>query len=232
LAAVKACGRHSVLCGLAAAYLFGVKRGEVPEPEVLTVTERRVRGVRTHRTRLIDRRDVTTLRAIPITTVPRTLVDIAGLVDEDELARACHEGWIRYRVSPEPIEAVLARRPNSPGARKLRRVIHGDVQLVLSELENGFLDRLRGERLPLPETNKVASGRRVDCRWAKYSLTVELNSYQFHNSRHSWEQDYKRERQAYARGDQFRRYTWHDVFEDPRAMLGELHGLLSSAGPS
>jgi hypothetical protein len=79
----------------------------------------------------------------------------------------------------------------------------------------------------LPDTNRVASGRRVDCRWPEHHITVELDSFTFHNSLHSWKQDRLREREAYARGDQFRRYTWSDVFDDPQTMLAELRSLLS-----
>jgi hypothetical protein len=43
----------------------------------------------------------------------------------------------------------------------------------------------------------------------------------------AWEKDRRREREAYARGDQFRRYTWGDVFEEPDLMLNELCALLS-----
>jgi hypothetical protein len=50
--------------------------------------------------------------------------------------------------------------------------------------------------------------------------------YRYHGSRHAWEQDRRREREAYARGDGFRRYTYGDVFDDPGAMLAELRGLL------
>ena len=80
--------------------------------------------------------------------------------------------------------------------------------------------------LPLPITNKVAGGHRVDCRWPEHRLTVELDSYRFHNSRHAWDQDRLREKEARSRGDEFRRYTWSDVFEDPSYMLKELRQLL------
>ena len=62
----------------------------------------------------------------------------------------------------------------------------------------------------------------MDCRWPEHRLTVELDGYRFHNSRHSWEQDRLREREARARGDEFRRYTYRDVLEDPSLMLREL----------
>jgi hypothetical protein len=65
----------------------------------------------------------------------------------------------------------------------------------------------------------------VDCRWPEQRLTVELDSYRYHQSRHAWEQDRRREREARVRGDEFRRYTWSDV-EEPRLMLAELRNLL------
>ncbi len=66
----------------------------------------------------------------------------------------------------------------------------------------------------------------MDCRWPEHRLTVELDSYRYHRSRHAWEQDRRREREAHARGDDFRRYTHDDVLEEPRLMLRELDGLL------
>lgn len=71
----------------------------------------------------------------------------------------------------------------------------------------------------------------MDCRWPEHRLTVELDSYRYHHSRHAWELDRRREREARARGDEFRRYTYGDVFEDPRLMLGELRLLLPPCHP-
>ena len=78
LAAVDACGEGAVLCGFAAAYLYGLLKGSRPPPEVTAATKRRVRGVITHRARTLDPRDRTTFRGIPITTVQRTVTDLAG----------------------------------------------------------------------------------------------------------------------------------------------------------
>ena len=226
LAAVLAAGEGALLCGLAAAHLLGLVKGQAPPPEVIAPTERRIEGVKTHRSRAAgDGRDATIVRGIPVTTVPRTLVDISSELSLDELARACHEAGVRYGTTPATVEAALARRPNGPGTKKLRRVIRGDVHVTLSTLEARFLELLRNENLPLPITNKPAGGRRVDCRWPDHHLTVELDSYRFHNSRHSWEQDRRREREARARGDDFRRYTYGDVFERPALMLRELRYL-------
>jgi hypothetical protein len=227
LAAVRSCGDWAMLCGLAAAHLWRLTKGSAPPPEVLARSKRRVDGVTTHRARRGDTRDATICRGIPVTTVQRTLVDLAAVVPDDVLARACHEAEVIHRTTPEQVEAVLARRPSSAGAGALRRILRGEVRVILSKLEGQFLARLEEAGLPLPLTNRPTAGRRVDCRWPAHRLTVELDGYRYHHSRYAWERDRRREREARTRGDEFRRYSYGDVFEDPRFMLAELRALLA-----
>jgi Transcriptional regulator, AbiEi antitoxin len=229
LAAVLACGDGAVLSGDAAGYLWGLIKGTAPPPEVTAPKRRRVRGVRTRHARRGEI-EATICRGIPITTVPRTLVDLSSLLQLEDLARACHEAGVLHRTTPRQVEKILTKRPNAPGAKQLRKVMRGEVHVTLSRLERKFLQRLKENALDLPITNKSADGRRVDCRWPQRNLTVELDSYRYHSSRHAWEQDRRREREAYARGDDFRRYTYHDVFEDPQRMLAELRDLLRRPG--
>ena len=106
-------------------------------------------------------------------------------------------------------------------------MIGGRAEVTLSKLERDFLRLLRANGLPTPRTNAKVGGRYVDCRWPKRRLTVELDGYRYHHTRHSWEQDRRREREARARGDEFRRYTYGDVNEDRRLMLAELRQLLA-----
>ena len=226
LAAVFACGEGAVLSGRAAAHLFALLKGVAPRPEVTARNKHLIEGVVTHRARGAYDRDTTRWRGIPVTTVATTLVDLAGAMKLDDLARVCHEAGVLHGTTPAHVESVLARHPSAPGASKLRRILRGEVQVTLSALERRFLMLLRREGLALPQTNRPAGGRRVDCRWPELRITVELDSYQYHSSRHAWEQDRRREREARARGDEFRRYTYGDVFEDPGLMLTELRALL------
>jgi hypothetical protein len=184
---------------------------------VKTRTQRNIEGIETHRTRRDERG--TEWRGIPITTIPATLVDIAPWMPTDQLARACHEAQVRFNVRPE------AFPPRMP--RTLRAILHGDIPVTLSELERHCLERLREQGLPLPITNCRAGTKHVDCRWPGHRLTVELDSYRYHHTRHAWEQDRAREREAHARGDRHRRYTYADVFENPTRMLAELDELLA-----
>ena len=193
LAAVKACGPGGLLAGRAAAHLLHLLRHPPSLPEVLTIRHRRPAGVRVTRCRSIDPRDRTRWRGVPVTNVPRTIVDLAAVLDPPDLARASHEAAVRHRVKPEAIERVLARRHNWPGARELRRVIRSDEPITLSRLESAFIAAVRRARLPLPETNQRVDGRYVDCRWPAHRLTVELDSYRYHDTHHAWEQDRDRE---------------------------------------
>lgn len=226
LAAVLACGEGAALGGRAAGHLLGLLPRAPAAPGVWTLTERRVPGVRTRRTRDLPATHTRITERIRVTTPARTLVDLATL-PVDALMRACHEATVRHGVEPRDVLSVLGDRPNAPGAARVRRIVAGDDPLLLSRLETAFFRRLKAAGLPRPDTNRRIDGHVVDCRWPRHRLTVELDSFAFHNTRLSWQRDRARERAAYARGDQLRRYTWLDVTERPEPMLAELRSLLS-----
>lgn len=224
LAAVKACGQGAALSGRAAAWLWGLIKGVPPLPEVTSPRRRTVRGVKTRRCRGWGEGDLAECRGISVTSVARTLVDLAASLPLNELALACHEAGVKHRTTPRQVKAAMRR--GMPGAAKLRRVLDGDAPALLSRLEERFYELVDRAELPRPIANKPAGSKRVDFRWEDPPLTVELDSYRFHHSPHAWEQDRRREREARARGDEFRRYTWSDVFEEPQAMIAELRQLL------
>ena len=148
-AAVKACGDHALLAGRAAGRLHRLFRGS-PPPEVIASTSRRVwRGVRTRRTPICPA-DATTHRGIPITTVPRTIVDLAAVLSPPNLARAGHEAAVDPPVEPAEIEAVLSRRHNWPGCRELRAVLWGDVPVTLSPSSPRSSSACGGRPSPAP----------------------------------------------------------------------------------
>ena len=212
MAAVRAAGPGALLCGRAAAWVLGLTKGKAPPAEVLTRCNRRIPGVRVHRTKRIHPRERGLWRGIPLTSAARTVVDLAVELDAEELARAFHEAGIRHHTTPDQVEAVLVRQSNAPGAAKLRAVTSGDEQVVLSRLEAKFVADLREAGQLLPDTNQPAGTKRVDCHWPQLGLIIELDSYRYHRSRHAWEQDRRREREARKRGEELHRFTHDDVF--------------------
>jgi hypothetical protein len=229
MAAVLAGGPTAVLSGRAAAYLFGLLKGRAPAPEVTATACRRIPRVLTHRARRLEERDVTRYRGIPVMTVARTLVDLAGVLSLDDLARACHEAEVRRTVDAKAVIEAVARRPHTKGVWKLREILEGEVRVTLSELERVFLVLVDSIERPPPRTNRLVDERYVDCHWPEHRLIVELDSYRYHHTRHAWEQDRRREREARARGNEFRRYTYGDVTEDRALVAAELQVLLPQA---
>lgn len=205
MAAVLACGAGAVLSHRAVAHALRLRRGRAPRPAVTVATTggRRRPGIVVHRVRALHPLDVSILDGIPITTVPRTLLDLAPTTAPAALTRMCHEGWVHHGTGPSEIEAVIARNPGKPGAAKLREALGTDV--VLSDLERRFIRLLHAHELPRPRTNIDHHGDRVDCHWPDLDVTIELHSFRYHATRQAFEQDLARRRRsghvAYSYGD-------------------------------
>jgi hypothetical protein len=224
MAAVLACGDGATLGHAPAAHLLRLIRGEPPPPEVTvpTTAHRRRPGIVIHRVRMLPERDVSELHGIPITTVPRTLLDLAPRLAPPALARACHEAWVHHRVGPRDVAACVARNPLKPGAAKLRAALGADV--TLSGLEEGFLALLRAHGLPPPRTNIDLRGDKIDCHWPRHDLTIELLSYRFHATRAAFEDDVARRRRSNHVA-----YTYGDVFERSAATIADVARRLAAA---
>ncbi len=164
--------------------------------------------------------DVTVHEGIPITSVPRVLLDMAPRLSPAKLGRACHEAWVHHNTTPAHVEACIARNPNKPGIAKLRYALGSDV--TLSDLEDAFLALLARTGLPLPRTNIDHKGDKVDCHWSEHGFTVELLSFRFHATREGFEKDVSRRRRS-----QHVPYTYGDVVERGDATAADLRQRLA-----
>ncbi len=221
MSAVLAAGSGAHLSHGAAAHLLRLTRGAPPPAEVTFagVAARRRPGVRIHRVRELHPLDVARHEGIPVTIVPRILLDLAPFLAPAALTRACHEAWIHHRTGPPQIAACIARNPHKPGAARLRTALGADV--TLSELEDRFLLVLRDHNIELPRTNVDHAGDKVDCHWPALRLTIELLSFRFHGTRHAYEQDVARRRRSTHVA-----FTYGDVFERPKATAAEVAALV------
>jgi hypothetical protein len=205
MGAVLACGESAVLSHRAAAFLLGLIKSAAPPPEVTvpTTAARARHGIVVHRVKTLHPLDAAKLESIPVTIVPRVLLDLAPSTSAGQLTRICHDAWIRHECGEHRIAACIARNPRKPGASKLRRALASDV--TLSTLEDAFLALLDAYGLPRPRTNIQHNGDKVDCRWPDRNLTVELVTYRYHATRQAFESDVARRRRsnhvAYTYGD-------------------------------
>ena len=107
-----------MLSGRAAAHLWGLIKGPAPAPEVTAPAKRRVQGVTTRRARHIEANDPPRDPDHHRPAHPRRPRSHLSL---DALARACHEAGVKHDTTPSQVEAVLAKRPKTKGARTCER---------------------------------------------------------------------------------------------------------------
>jgi len=166
LGAVLACGPGAVLSHLSAAGRWRLLPSR-PGPIDVTVPGRRCdprRGIRIHRTRALDPRDVRKLDGIPVTTPGRTLLDLAAVASSRELEQAFAEAQARRLVRRSDLASLIARVGPRPGVPALRSLlgVGSAPALTRSEAEERFLALVRAAELPTPETNVRVGRYEVD----------------------------------------------------------------------
>jgi very-short-patch-repair endonuclease len=174
LAAVLAAGPKAVLSHAAAARHWQIWRRRPETIDVLVPGQRRARkGVTVHRARGLDPRDVTTHRGIPITTVPRTLVDLSAQLTPHQLANVIHEAAFRDRFDERATREAIARARGRDLAN-----LHAALQAhasgsagTRSELEDRFLAQIETQ----PRVNTHVEGVEVDFYWPDQNLVVEID---------------------------------------------------------
>lgn len=229
LAAVFACGRDALLSHQSAAALWGLMRLGTRPIEVTSAVGRGRPGMAVHEG-AIHQLDRTKVDRIPVTTVARTLFDLAEVVEDKKLERAFEEAdRLRLLRIPE-LEAVCVRCPGRRALRPIRRLINEfrAPEDTRSRLEDRVLDLCRAYDLPPPVTNVDVLGHEVDAFWPRERLIVEADSVAFHSHRAAFEEDRKRDALRQAEGFRVVRLTNRRLEREPAAIADELHRILKS----
>jgi very-short-patch-repair endonuclease len=227
MAAVLACGPGAVLSYLAAAALWGF-RGGFPVEVTVPGGRRGHQGIRLHRANLPDD-EITTHHGIPTTTVPRTLLDLAAVVQRNEFRSALRQAEQLRLTDRLWLGDLIGRYPRKPGIPIIRAVVEEaqrGLTLTRSELEERFLAFLIDARLPAPLTNVLIEGFEVDCAWPEQRLVVELDSRSVHDTRDAFESDRARDRRLGAAGWRVVRITWRQLHDTPDELEADLRRLL------
>ena len=232
---MRACSEGAVASHLMAAALWGLRRSDRLEVTV-------PRGgsgpaaVEVHETRVLGPLHVTVIRNIPVTSLARTLVDLAEVLPADRLERVLdHAG----RHEAFDLRAVHRSLEELRGRRGLRRLVAllGDPSpgLTRSELEDAFLVLCRRTGLPTPRLNAhltTADGRLIeaDVLFADHDLVVELDGAATHDTTPAFHADRRRDTALAAAGYLVLRYTWERVTRAPDAVVAEVRAVLSRRG--
>lgn len=229
LAAVMACGEGAALSHRSAATLWELL-DEWPGPPEVTVPighSQAVRGVELHRSRNLATA-TTKRRGIRVTTVARTLADLADVVPTARLHRAAQQAeFLRRRIGPigDPWSHANGRR-GAPNLRTLP-LLRAKVGMTRSELERRMLRLCHQAHLPEPECNQVIEGERVDFVWREARLIVETDGRDAHLTAAAFEDDRRRDVHLMVAGWRVARFTWATVRNEPTRVAARLAVLLA-----
>jgi len=222
-AAALACGHGAAVSHRSAAEMFGLLPESDHEVDV-TVVGRNPgvhAGVRLHRPRALARHDVTNMRGIPVTSVARTICDLAATEEAKDVEHAFQEALYRRIVSERALAAILKREPNRRGAAVIRALLR-DPRLTRSEKERVLLRLLAQAQLPKPVTNVRLHGYLVDAYWPEYGLVLEFDGWQAHGHRSAFETDRKRDQVLLANGLRVIRVTDRQLVREPVAVAARI----------
>ncbi|MCX6386645.1 MAG: DUF559 domain-containing protein [Solirubrobacterales bacterium] len=184
------------------------------------------------RSALLKASDVAVNRGVPITTVSRTLVDLAG-VASDRITLDAVDQAIRLGIYNQPSIADQFRRGHA-GSTRLRTVLAdrdpGRAR-TRSELERRCLELVSAAGLAAPEVNVWLPqyGCEVDLLWRGSRLIVELDGWAFHRSRGSFEEDRRRTVDLQSAGYTVLRFTWRQIDQRPQWVTSCLRKALQPA---
>lgn len=226
LGAVLACGSGALLSHRSAAALWGIAQSRQSDVDISGIRGRRRPRIALHEGG-IHEEDRAVIDRIPVTTVSRTLLDLAEVVDERILRRALAEADRLGHLNMPSLERVCARAYGRRGLKPLRRLLDGDDwSITLSPLEDRVLDLCRKYDLPSPETNVIVLGREVDAFWRDQKLMVEADSFEFHAHRSAFEEDRARDAAMQVAGFRVVRLTHRRLKNEPAKVAAELRHLL------
>ena len=223
MAAILASGDGALLSHRSAGAHLGIAPSATPHIDVTVAARRPARpGIKLHCVRHLHPADRTKLDGIPVTSVARTLLDLAEVVSSDRLARAVENADRLRLLDLRAADELCSRSRGRHGLKPLRAALSDYAPLYTetrSELERRFLAVCRHAGLARPSVNASLAGLEVDALWRDQRLVVELDGYAFHGTRAAFERDRARDTRLQLAGYRVLRVTSRMLDREPQAVV-------------
>jgi hypothetical protein len=236
MAAVLASGPGAVLSHWSAAAHWAIRPNSRTGVDIIVAHPTRSTGsVRRHVSALRDD-EWSSPEGIPVTSVPRTILDLAATVSTDIVEAMIREAEYRRLDDELSLWDLANRYPGRRGVRRVRVALQRLERLpsghTRSPLEELFLLFLHRYDLPRPRLNDwivLDAGRfQVDCHWPARRQIVELDGWEAHSTRSSFQSDRARDRALRVAGYSVIHLTWSQLKAEPDAIARDLRTLLDS----
>lgn len=236
MAAVLSMGPRAVLSHRSAGSLWRILPAMSISPEVTRATRCESRpGLRAH-CAVLRADEITCLDGIPVTSAPRTVLDVAALATTHQMEKALNEMQVRGITDKLSIADLLERYPRKRGTAKLKALLADETAVrgvTRKELEERFAALLDRTDLPRPRLNADVAVRghffEADCLWAEQRVIVELDGRAAHGTDRAFEKDRERDRLLASEGWHVIRITWRQLRDDASAVIADLRRLLRNA---
>lgn len=220
----------AVLSHGSAAWLWGLIP-TAPREAAVTVAARGNRrpGLRVHRVWSLADEERTTYEGLPVTSVARTIVDLAGASSNRGLSRAVDRARRRGKLDLAAIDRALARRSGSFGKERLQEVLRLYRQPVFDRARSEllFLDAIHDVGLSPPRLNTWVEKWEIDAYWEAERFAVEVDGWETHGSREAFEGDRLRQEELKLAGIDSIRITAIRIEQEPHAVARRLKLLLT-----
>jgi hypothetical protein len=235
MAAVLAHGPEAVLSHRSAGQVWGLYPRSRIEPEVTCPGSKKTkRGICTHGGSLPPD-EVVRVRGIPVTSVPRTMFDLAGtLKQRREVERAWNEMEVRGYTDALSVPHLLDRYPGRKGSLLLARLANRKtlpVGITRNDFEEAFLGLIDSFGLPRPRMNAhlTLRGRfyEIDCFWERERVAIELDGGAVHMTEKAFHDNRERDRILTADGYTATRIIWDHIHDTPSQVADDLRLILT-----
>jgi hypothetical protein len=182
-----------------------------------------------HRARNLAVEDRALCEGIPVTGVPRALLDLAARDPADRLQRYIERAEELKLFDLVPVESVLARNTGHPGVHRLSTAltVYQEPPFTRSGLERRFYELVVAAGLPRPSTGFVEAGYELDVYWPDGRFAVELDIYETHGGRAAFERDRVRQEDLKLAGVEMTRVTGHRLAREPAEVIDRVARLLA-----
>jgi hypothetical protein len=229
LAAVLACWPNALASHTSAAWLWELLASRPGTFHVTASTRRhRKTAMRLHYARLAEE-DREVCDGIPVTSLSRTLLDLAATTSATRLDRAIERAEERGLFDLLAVDALLCRAGGHRGAGRLRRALaiyRDEPAFTRSRLERRFLALVRRSGLPAPSMNFSEAGYELDAYWQPERFAVELDVYETHGTRAAFERDRLRQENLKLQGIETIRITGPRLDREPAKVMERVARLL------
>jgi len=224
----------SVASHLSAGWLWGLLQYRPGTVHVTCRSGRRAeRSFVVHRADLA-RADLTRRDGIPVTSLPRTILDLAVTSRARTVGRYIRHADDAKVFDLRAMEGLLERSRGHRGRAKVLAALEiydETPAFTRSDLERRFFEVVIAAGLPAPSMNYAIEGFEIDAYWPDHRFGVELDVFATHGSRLSFEEDRERDDELLLAGIETTRVTGPRLAQEPAAVVDSIRRHLARRAP-